>query len=731
VAADAELKELVERYRLLSMATQDLVYDYDYRTGRCDWNEGWKRYGYEAADVQPDLVWWEEKLHPEEKDRVIRELALAMGGQGGPFVCAYRWRCKDGAYRYVTDRGYVVKGPDGAPVRLVGAMQDAHVYGQMFARSPQPMWAFHRETLEFLAVNEAAVSLYGYTREEFLGMHVTDVRPPEDIPMLMAAVRSADRNHEGRSIWRHFKKSGELLYVEVRTSDFEYEGLPARLAQIQDVTRRVVLEEQLRESQKMDAIAALASGVAHDFNNVLTVIQGYARGVLKNLHPSDPARRDLEAIAEAGDRAAALTRQLLEFARKQAPKPAILVLNEVVSGLQPLLEKLLEPGVRLRVNAHPELRAVKADRGQMEQVLLNLVGNAKDACGEDGRVVVSTANVEMTLQHPDYRPGLPVGQYVMLSVEDNGCGMGEEVKRRVFEPFFTTKEKGKGTGLGLPTVYGIVRQHGGWIAVESEEGTGSAFRVYLPELPFRAGETGAAEDGAERKRRVLLVEDEQEVASFASFALREAGYEVEWARTGAEAKLLFRSGFDAVVCDGALEGERGADVVAVLREADPALKVLYVSGRALSGTLAGSPYLAKPFRAEELVEKLEELLAERAKGNRVLLVEDDAEIRRLLRDALQAAGLEVEEAGNGMEALVKLEQREFAVMVTDLVMPEREGLETIQQVKNRFPRLPVIAMSGAFAGQFLPLAKKFGADGVIAKPLSGEELVREVRRFLR
>jgi hypothetical protein len=706
----AEREELIERYRLLTKATSDAVYDYDYRTGCLAWNEGLEKYGYSPEEVEPTLEWWEARIHDEERETVTRALQSTMTGVGGPFETAYRFRCRDGSYRYVVDRGYVLKDARGEPVRMVGAMRDAHIYGQMFAASPQPMWAFHRETLEFLEVNEAAIQLYGYSREEFLNMRLVDIRPPEDVPMLIAAVRSVDRDHEGRSIWRHFAKDGRLLYVEVRTSDFDHEGKPARLSQITDVTRRVVLEEQLRETQKMDAIAVLAGGVAHDFNNLLTVVNGYAESVMRRMSESDPSRREMEAIAQAGERAAGLTRQLLAFARKQLPEPQLVQLNEVVRGVQPLLEKMLEPRVRLDLVLREPLRVLKADPGQLEQVLLNLVGNARDAIEGEGWIRLTTVNVEVTEQHPDYRPGRPVGWHVLLSVEDNGCGMSDEVRRRVFEPFFTTKEAGKGTGLGLPTVYGIVRQHGGWIAVESAVGRGSAFRIYLPEVPFASGEV--AEQPPAPSKKVLLVQADDAAAERVKASLDSAGYAVRRLRTGAEARLLSRGDYGVILCDAP-----SAAAIAALSRADGDLRVLYLDDGSVQAEA-------------DLCRAVEELIEGRRKGNDILLVEDEVEIRRYLKGALEEAGFAVVEAAHGLEALAWLAQREFALMVTDLVMPEHEGLETIQRVKKEYPMLPVIAMSGAFAGQFLTLAKMFGAEGVLAKPLNGARLVAEVRRVL-
>lgn len=611
----------LEKYRLLTKATNDAVYDYDFASNRTEWNENIRLFGYDPADAGPGIEWWADRIHPEDRDCVLLELDAALSGASGVFNSNYRFRCADGRYRQTNDRGFVLKDASGAPKRLVGAIQDVHLYEQMFRHNPQPMWAFHLETLRFLAVNNASIKLYGYTREEFLAMTISDVRPPEDIPMLLATVNSVDREHEGRSVWRHFTKDGRLLYVEVRTHEFDWLGQPARMAVMKDVTRRVGLEAQLRETQKMDAIGMMAGGVAHDFNNLLSVVNGHARVCLKRMHRADPLRSEIDAIAQAGAKAEQLTRQLLALARCQVLQPQRIQVNDVIVGVGMLLSRLVAPAVQIEYSLSPTLTSIKADPTQIEQVLLNLVANANDAIDGQGLIRIGTTNVDMDDKHPDHHPGVAPGDYVQLSVEDNGTGMTDEVKLHLFEPFFSTKTADKGTGLGLAAVYGIVRQSGGWIRVQSELGEGARFRIYFPEL---------------------------------------------------------------------LDGEESPP--------DPD------AGPRSPGATT--------------------------RRHCVLVVDDDPLLRNLISMELTATGFLVVEASNGIGALHAVELGGIDAVVTDIVMPEKEGLETIQALRKQNPKLPVIAISGAFSGQFLKLAKSFGAHAALQKPLDMDALIAELRRLL-
>jgi PAS domain S-box-containing protein len=318
-------------------------------------------------------------------------------------------------------------------------------YRLLFDNNPQPMWVYDCETLAFLAVNNAAIRSYGYTREEFLGMTINDIRPAEDIPALLEDIRKANTALHTDGPWRHKKKDGTILVVEISVHPIKFGDRDARLAMVTDITERKKLEEQFQQAQRLESIGRLAGGVAHDFNNLLIVINGYSQMLLDGLSEDHPMREGLTQIGEAGARAGALTQQLLAFSRKQVLKPIVLNLNQAVADIKTMLQRLIGEDIDLVTRLLPELGNTLADAGQLQQVIMNLAVNARDALPNGGTLLIETASVTFDgpycEEHPDVRPG----PYVMLGVTDNGTGMTPEVRGRLFEPFFTTKPQGAGT----------------------------------------------------------------------------------------------------------------------------------------------------------------------------------------------------------------------------------------------------------------------------------------------
>ena len=387
-----------------------------------------------------------------------------------------------------------------------------------------------------------------------------------------------------------------------------------------DRKERGYLEEQLLQAQKMEAIGLLAGGIAHDFNNLLTVISGYSQLALDRMPADDPVRAYLAQIKSAGDRAAALTRQLLAFSRKQVMEPQVLDLNEVLTGINKMLQRLIREDIELVSVGFPELARVRADPGQIEQVIMNLVVNARDAMPQGGRLTLETANVDLDSDHPGSHPVVPPGHYVMLAVSDTGIGMSAEVKSRIFEPFFTTKEHGKGTGLGLATVYGIVKQSGGFIWVYSEPGKGTAFKIYLPrtEMPGEklksAGEGSHAANGTET---ILLVEDNEAVRNFVYSALESKGYTLLNAGGGEEAVKLIEGHSNPIhllLTDVVMPRMSSTEIAAFLLQHYPEAKVIYMSGYTDNAIVhhgvleAGTHFLQKPFTPEALARKIRKVL---------------------------------------------------------------------------------------------------------------------------
>ena len=387
-----------------------------------------------------------------------------------------------------------------------------------------------------------------------------------------------------------------------------------------DITDRRELEEQYRQAQKMEAIGQLAGGVAHDFNNLLTAIAGYTDLVCQDLPPDDPRRQDLEEVRRAADRAAALIRQLLAFSRRQLLQPLVLDVNEVVRGMAKMLQRLIGEDVRLGTRLAHDIPGVHADPGRLEQVIMNLAVNARDAMPGGGELTIETSAVRLdapyAASHPEVRPG----RYVLLAISDSGEGMTEDVQAHVFEPFFTTKGPGKGTGLGLATVYGIMKQSGGHVAAYSEVGRGTTMKVYLPvaESPAEAATEAVAEAPSPTgSETILLVEDDDGVRRLAREILQRQGYNVLLARDGAEAVALchgHRGGIELMVSDVVMPGMGGAESAELIRRLRPAIKVLFMSGYADRAVTehrvldADTPYLQKPFTPALLARKVREAL---------------------------------------------------------------------------------------------------------------------------
>ena len=479
-------------------------------------------------------------------------------------------------------------------------------------------------------VNDALLRMLGYTREDLDSgrLRWRDLTPPEHVERTQQARDELKASGFCAPFEKEYiRKDGRRVWVVVGGAALIGEQ-ERGVAFILDSTPQKRLEAQLRQSQKMEAVGRLAGGIAHDFNNLLTVIGGRSLLALDDIPAMSPIRGDLELIQQTVERAAALTRQLLAFSRKQLLQPKALDLNGVVAGIVPLLRRLIGEDIELTIGPGAALRRVKADPTQIEQVIVNLAVNARDAMARGGRLVIETANVDLPADFADLPEGVPGGAYVMLMVADTGVGMDGSVQSHLFEPFFTTKEVGKGTGLGLATVHGIVRQHGGSIRVYSAPGEGTTFKIYLPETdePLDAAPAGASgAQGARGAERILLVEDDPDVRALTETVLERGGYEVIAARDGDEALRVFRDQGRPVhllVSDVVMPKMSGRELAERLRALQADLKVLYVSGytqEALGrhGVLEpGIVLLPKPFQPVAMLDKVREMLDTRPQRGR-------------------------------------------------------------------------------------------------------------------
>jgi two-component system cell cycle sensor histidine kinase/response regulator CckA len=490
---------------------------------------------------------------------------------------------------------------DGAPVGLIRSLPDGRI----------------------LAANAAAARITGYPGvAALLDANGADLYADlNDRARLLGALERGETLHDLEIQGR--RQDGVLIWVSVNVRPVK--NAAGRILHYEwslaDITERRQLESQLRQAQKMEAVGQLAGGVAHDFNNLLTVIGGRCYLMLGKLPPDDPLRREVELVRGAAERAARLTHQLLAFSRKQVLEPRVLDLNETVTGIEPLLRRLIGEHIEIVVAREAGLGRVKADPGQLEQVILNLSVNARDAMPQGGRLALETVNVALDAAAARRAPDLAPGSYVMLSVTDSGHGMDAATRAQIFEPFFTTKEVGKGTGLGLATVYGIIKQSGGFIEVESEPGRGASFRVYLPRVEEEAAAVGEAVKAPGTRLRgsetVLLVEDDESLRTLAREILTVQGYAVVEASSPREALRIeqSRSGpIHLLLTDVVMPEMNGRQLADQLRVVRPQMAVLYMSGytgAALTqrgGVEFAGQLLPKPFTPDGLSRRVREVL---------------------------------------------------------------------------------------------------------------------------
>ena len=633
-------KRMIEReelFRLITENAADMIAVVDVKGQRVYNSPSYERIlGYTPQDLEQTLSF--EQVHPDDREKV-RNAASEANRTGVGQSIEYRMRHKDGSWRILDSRASTILNQQHQVERLVIVNRDVTERKQAEAQVREREEVFRSlvEGVRDYAIfmldpdgrvttwNAAAQRITGYRSEEVIGEHFSVfLYTPEDIERkhekeeLRIARETGRFEEEG---WR-VRKDGSRFWANVNITPLWKEpGVLRGFSKIiRDVTERRHLEEQFRQAQKMEAVGRLSGGVAHDFNNLLGVIIGYGEILQTDLSDTDLSRTSVEEILKAGHRAAGLTRQLLAFSRQQVLDPKVLDLNAVVRDMEKMLKRLIGEDVELKTELASSLAHIKADQSQIEQVVMNLAVNGRDAMPSGGKLTITTENFHMDADFVRRYPyPVQIGDYILLTVSDNGIGMDATTRARVFEPFFTTKEKGKGTGLGLSMVYGVVKQSGGYIDLTSEPGAGATFKIYLPKVdaPIAALEKTELPASLRGAETILLVEDETSLRVLASHLLESCGYAVIEASSGEDALKLIQKEtreIHLLLTDVVMPGISGRVLADQLVKLRPTLRVLYTSGYTgqtvgAHGVLAeGSHFLPKPFTRETLARKIREAL---------------------------------------------------------------------------------------------------------------------------
>jgi len=628
-----QLAEREELFRLISENAADMIAVVDLQGRRIYNSISYEKVlGYSAEELRQSFAF--EQIHPDDRETVRKaEEEARLTGSGK--TVEYRFRHKAGGWRILESTASVIRARNGESDKLVIVTRDiterkraveASLLSEASFRSvvEDAPYGIYRASTDgsFLRVNPALQKMLGYpTAGELLDVRLDAAvfRNPADFQRLVELLADDGEFKDVEFEWQ--RKDGTPLTVRCsgrRLGGGEISDGFEVFAE--DVTDRRILERQLRMAAKMEAVGRLSGGIAHDFNNLLGVIIGYSQVLKRKLGPGSSLTEYAEEVEKAGQRAVSLTRQLLAFSRQQILTPAVLDLNTLVSDMEKMLPRLIGEDIVLRIRLAPDLGRVKADHGQIEQVVMNLAVNARDAMPDGGNLTVETANVELNEAYARQHAGAKPGHYVMLAVADSGIGMNAETIARIFEPFFTTKEVGKGTGLGLATVYGVVKQSGGYIWVDSELGKGASFQIFLPRVDEHIAapvENLPSESSLTGTETVLLVEDAEPLRKLARSFLVEHGFQVLAAANGEEAIQLAKTSsrpIHLLLTDVVMPGMNGRALAEQLVPMQPQIRILYMSGYTDSfiaghGVLEqGTHLLHKPFTEQALLRKVRQVL---------------------------------------------------------------------------------------------------------------------------
>jgi two-component system, cell cycle sensor histidine kinase and response regulator CckA len=626
---EQSLRESAARFQLAEKAAAFGVWQIDFHSGMVTISDGFAALaGLAGRPLRLTLRQWLEMIHVD--DRPAWDTAVEGVVAKRAFQAEYRIVLPDGSIRWLRSHAQTdlsetaLHSLTGASIDITEAKELLMRFYKAFNVNPEPILINVFSDGRYVDVNDSFLRVTGYRREEVLGHTAREMKlwkGPEDRGRYLELLEEAGSVRDLEIIFQ--TKAGAQRTGLISAELIDIGGEKCAIAVIKDITERSTLEKQLRQAQKMEAVGQLTGGIAHDFNNLLGVILGYSEILEARLDPSSKLHKNATEIRKAGHRAASLTRQLLAFSRQQVLEPKVLALNTIVTETEKMLRRLLGENIELRTVLNPTLGRVKADQGQIEQVIINLAVNARDAMPHGGKLTIETANIEADEDYVREHPPMSAGSFVALTITDTGVGMDAETQAHLFEPFFTTKERGKGTGLGLAIVYGVVKQSGGFIWIQSDAGQGSKFTVLLPRVQEAVERTASEKSGSGSWRgseTILLVEDEGSLRQLILDMLNENGYVVLEAANAMRAMEIARESggkINLLLTDVVMPGTSGPELADQLVSLYPEIKILYMSGytefAAPQSTILqqGRPLLQKPFTQQNLARKVREVLNER------------------------------------------------------------------------------------------------------------------------
>jgi two-component system, cell cycle sensor histidine kinase and response regulator CckA len=632
---EEDLQKSKEKFRLITHTIDEIFYIFDAESGTALYlSPAFERvWGYPTEKILNREDPFIYPIHPDDLEKVMNWGPILRSTKK-PLSYEYRVVRADGSIRYIWDEGYPILGKDGEVKLFVGtgrdvtewrlaekALRESGEYlNNLINCIADPIIVKDRNHTIILA-NEAFCTFTRMKREDLIGTTSFLGFAPETAKSLWEdeeEVFVTKKEHQTEDLFIDRQGNQHTLMTK-KTLLTDKDGNIQLVLAARDITEYKRLEAQFLQSQKMEAIGVLAGGVAHDFNNLLNVINGYSELLLDDLKQEDPMRQDVEQIRDAGQRAAALTSQLLAFGRKQILQPETIDLNLVITQMSSMLRRLIGEDIEFIIDTLSDLGMIHADPSKIQQIILNLVVNARDAMPEGGKLTLETLNVDFEETYIKDHPVANPGDYVMLAISDNGIGMDGKTQARIFEPFFTTKAKGKGSGLGLATVYGIVKQSNGYIWVYSEPGKGTTFKIYFPRVhekqPNASSTPKVQNSGFVGSETILVVEDESAVRTLTIRILKDHGYHVLEASNGSEALRVakeYQGELHMIVTDVIMPGMSGKTMIAQLEAERPDIKVLYISGYTDNAIVhhgildSNVAFLQKPFSIESLARKVRE-----------------------------------------------------------------------------------------------------------------------------